>query len=200
MAWYREVDQVLLLFKIYALTILPRFTSIIIKIIRIIQQAIYVLLLLLPFAALKAQETSTGINGGITDTAKHAIPQAVITSYVRHSLRAQVHNNNRPQWALRYSRHRGRRALFRRRRTVAGITQMQERADHPNTAGRAFATLNFTLAAADQAAYHSYHFRQKQTQSKQLWNRIKYRKGPDRFHSNYQPQPYRYHQIGAPEL
>lgn len=49
------------------------------KIIRIIQQAIYVLPLLLPFAALKAQETSTGINGSITDTAKHAIPQAVIT-------------------------------------------------------------------------------------------------------------------------
>src|SRR5687767_12349284 len=49
------------------------------KIFKIIQPAIYLLLLLLPFSTLKAQETSTGINGSVTDTAKLAVPRAVIT-------------------------------------------------------------------------------------------------------------------------
>lgn len=46
---------------------------------RIIQSAFYMLLLLFSSFVLKAQETSTGINGSITDTLQHRVAGAIIT-------------------------------------------------------------------------------------------------------------------------
>ncbi len=83
------------------------------KILRIPRLAIPSFLLLFLFNSLHAQETSTGLNGRITDTAKHALPSVTIVAIHKPSGTRYTAITDRG-WTIYHSRYPHRRSVFHR--------------------------------------------------------------------------------------